>query len=469
GARAGAEATQETVATHPTLWGSETPSAHHNSFSGPGEAPTSTQEHYPNDHSDVTPALEHHHPLWRYTYTIRVLSAHGRFEEAWARVWLEMKRRKIPLDFEAYTAMLSGAALARDAETAEEVWADMSEAARVGAVVPGEHAWSARIHAHVRTGDMERALSVGEGMRDAGFPWDVVVYTSLMAGWVNKGETKRAWDLWKTMIYWGIKPDVMTYTTMIKACGKTGEYEKAMGLLSEMESMEGILPTVATFNCLIFAAAKAPMWIKGYRNVVDDLVQRMVGLGLEPQEETYRMLMYAYGRAGDADRVLQCLQEVHELSGYSDPASCIGDGSPKLSTSTYRNALEALAFCQSVGTKNGTKPRWGLLQGEEEEEEFGPIQVPLDTMKGLDMRRMQGMQWDEEAEKAFIRKSDKRVKFRGITTPKEVLEDPDFQEDISNEFRRAVAEAKAAEARKEQEDMIALGIGEFVCDYGQQS
>lgn len=63
----------------------------------------------------------------------------------------------------------------------------------------------------------------------------------------------------------------------------------------------------------------------------------------------------ARSSGGDVDRVLQCIEEAHELKGQD--VRLLGDGSPKLSPSTYCAALNALASCQSVGMRDGTKAR----------------------------------------------------------------------------------------------------------------
>lgn len=53
--------------------------------------------------------------------------------------------------------------------------------------------------------------------------------------------------------------------------------------------------------------------------------------------------------------MLQCIDEVHELENQD--VKLLGDGRPKLSPPTYCAALNALASCQSVGMRDGTKAR----------------------------------------------------------------------------------------------------------------
>lgn len=45
-------------------------------------------------------------------------------------------------------------------------------------------------------------------------------------------------------------------------------------------------------------------YVQAYGGIVDDLVQRFIGLGVTPEIDTYRALLVAYGSGGDADKVL---------------------------------------------------------------------------------------------------------------------------------------------------------------------
>ncbi|CAM9573603.1 unnamed protein product [Laminaria digitata] len=282
-----------------------------------------------------------------FNFLIRTLAAHGRSREARERVVPEMRRRGVGLDGHTYTALLAGEAILRDAAGAEKVWLSMVQAG----VKPGAHAWSSRVNAHTRAGSMKKALKLGKEMREAGFPWCVVTYTSLIAGSTRTRDYSGAWRLWKEMTIWGVKPDVMAYTTMMKLCAETGQYEMAMTFLSDMD-MEDQRPTRITMETLIRAAATAPQWIRAYGNIVDDLVQRFIGLGLTPKEDTYQALLLA---GGDADKVLQCIEEAHVLRGHT--SDLLGDGTPKLSWQTYCSSLEAIARCCSAGRHRGTRPR----------------------------------------------------------------------------------------------------------------
>lgn len=52
-------------------------------------------------------------------------------------------------------------------------------------IKPNEHAWSTRIHAYTSAGRVHEAIELGDEMREEGIPWGVVVYTSVIAGFVQ--------------------------------------------------------------------------------------------------------------------------------------------------------------------------------------------------------------------------------------------------------------------------------------------
>lgn len=109
---------------------------------------------------------------------------------------------------------------------------------------------------------------------------------------------------------------------------------------------------------------------------------------------------------------MQCLEEVHELRGHD--VNNMGNGVPLLAVSTYCAALNALAACCSVGMKNGTRPRWGIMPGDEIPlRDISPVKVPKADADYLKSLKSQAMEWDEELEAEIKKGKKQRVKFRG--------------------------------------------------------
>ncbi|CAM9164248.1 unnamed protein product, partial [Hapterophycus canaliculatus] len=389
-----------------------------------------------------------------FNLLVRTLGAHGRFEEARSTVMPEMMRRGIRPDQRTLSALLAGAAVIKNPSAAEEVWSEMVQ----GGVKPLASSWVARIDAHSRGGRMRRAHEIGREMREQGHPWGVEAYTSLIAGSTRSRNYQGAWKLWNEMIMWGVEPDAMAYNTMIKLCAETRQYERAMTFLDEMD-MKDIRPSRITMETLIRAAATAPQWIRAYGGIVDDLVQRFIGLGVTPHIDTYRALLIAYGSGGDADKVLQCIEEAHLLAGHT--ADLIGDGTPKLPSRAYCDALDAIAKCNSAGRHRGTRPRWGVLPGQDAlVMDISALDVPEEDFDRVKQMQMSTMEWDESGEAALKKgfRKGKRTKFMGVTTPKDIIGDDQYERAIEDEYERVIQKAKAMKKLEEREKLLQLGI-----------
>ncbi|CAM9188715.1 unnamed protein product [Ectocarpus sp. 4 AP-2014] len=389
-----------------------------------------------------------------FSFLVRTLGAHGRFEEARSRVIPEMRRRGVTPNEHTFASLLAGAAIERDPIAAEQVWLDMVD----GGIRPSAHAWCSRVNAHARAGRMRRALSLGKEMREQGHPWDVATYTSLIAGSTRKRNYSGAWGLWNDMVIWGVQPDAMAYNTMMKLCADTRQYERAMLFLDDMD-MEGLRPSRVTIETLLKAAATAPQWIRAYGTIVDDLVQRFIGLGVTPEVDTYRALLLAYSNGGDADKVLQCIEEVHVLEGHT--ADNLGDGTPKLPWQAYCDSLDAIASCTSVGRHRGTPARWGILPGQDSlVMDITSLEVPEEDFSRVREMQMAAMEWDEEGEAALKKgfRKGKRTKFRGVTTPDDLVGDDEYERAIASQYEQVMDKAKAMKEVERREALLQLGI-----------
>ncbi|CBN74088.1 conserved unknown protein [Ectocarpus siliculosus] len=389
-----------------------------------------------------------------FSFLVRTLGAHGRFEEARSRVIPEMRRRGVTPTEHTFASLLAGTAIERDPIAAEQVWSEMVE----GGIRPSAHAWCSRVNAHARAGRMRRALSLGKEMREQGHPWDVATYTSLIAGSTRKRNYSGAWGLWNDMVIWGVQPDAMAYNTMMKLCADTRQYERAMLFLDDMD-MEGLRPSRITIETLLKAAATAPQWIRAYGTIVDDLVQRFIGLGVTPEVDTYRALLLAYSNGGDADKVLQCIEEVHVLEGHT--ADNLGDGTPRLPWQAYCDSLDAIARCTSVGRHRGTPARWGILPGQDSlVMDITSLEVPEEDFSRVREMQMAAMEWDEEGEAALKKgfRKGKRTKFRGVTTPDDLVGDDEYERAIASQYEQVMDKAKAMKEVERREALLQLGI-----------
>ncbi len=291
--------------------------------------------------------------LKQYTTLIRILSAHDRFSEAHKEVLSEIRNTGLSPDERVYSALIHGAALAGKGSVVDELWREL----RLTVVNPSPHSWAALMLAYCRCGLLDAALSVKRTMRGEGQKLDLVHYTTLLSGLINEGRVGDACGLYLEMYQVDdLDPDEMTYTIMMKACAKRAEFERAMGLMDEMETKQ-MVPTRHTFHALLRATSRAPLWIKAYGGVIDSLRQKMKGYGIPNNETTFRLLLGCYGAHGDADGVDTILRELEQWEGRRRKSS----PTYLRSCDTDRAIILAWAGCMSAGEVLGSKPRYGCL------------------------------------------------------------------------------------------------------------
>ena len=82
---------------------------------------------------------------------------------------------------------------------------------------------------------------------------------------------------------------------MMRAWSRTGDVEKTLSFLDEMVHM-GIEPNIYVFNTILSAASESPLWFPGYNDFIYEVLGRMEGAGLQPNEVTYNTLIKICGR-----------------------------------------------------------------------------------------------------------------------------------------------------------------------------
>ncbi len=361
--------------------------------------------------------------LKHYTTLIRILSAHDRFSEAHKEVLNEIRNSGLLPDERVYAALIHGAALAGKGGVVDELWREL----RSIVVSPSPHSWAALMLAYCRCGLLDTALLSKRTMREEGQKLDLVHYTTLLSGLINEGRVDEAWELYLEMYQLDdLDPDEMTYTIMMKACAKRAEFERAMGLMDEMEAKQ-IIPTRHTFHALLRAASRAPLWIKAYGGVIDSLRQKMKGYGVPNNETTFRLLLGCYGAHGDADGVDTILRELEQWEGRRRKSS----PTYLRSCDTDRAIILAWAGCMSAGEVLSSKPRYGCLPqhieaDEKFKKEYRTVYVSKEACEELEELRVMSINSGGDSSMDHQLKP-KKSRARGSTTHKDSgdLSEPD--------------------------------------------
>ena len=179
------------------------------------------------------------------TYTFNaLLGGYARYGdwEGCTEVYDEMKRSRIQPDSYTFTQLISAAERSGEYVAADGVWAEMLRAR----IIPHTVMCGAYIHCLGCQGRDLEAEAVMEKMRDF---WDVprnaAVYNALIGAHIRSGEVTRALGVLDDMQRIdGLMPTEITFAVLIRACQESALHKRAEGL-------EGMRNTLANAGQLV--------------------------------------------------------------------------------------------------------------------------------------------------------------------------------------------------------------------------
>jgi pentatricopeptide repeat protein len=80
---------------------------------------------------------------------------------------------------------------------------------------------------------------------------DVVLWNSLIAGYVQVGQTSTVFTLFHRMTQEGKRPDVITFTSLLNVCSQAGLVNQGLTYFEAMSEEYGILPTFEHHGCMV--------------------------------------------------------------------------------------------------------------------------------------------------------------------------------------------------------------------------
>ncbi|KAH7426925.1 hypothetical protein KP509_10G022300 [Ceratopteris richardii] len=99
--------------------------------------------------------------------------------------------------------------------------------------------WNTLITGYVQQGEIEHAFNCFEQMQKGGFCPDAVTLSAVLSGCSHLGRVEDAYKHFIEMItQYGIKPDLEHYTCMVDLLGRAGHLDKAVRVIQEMPSSD---------------------------------------------------------------------------------------------------------------------------------------------------------------------------------------------------------------------------------------
>ncbi|XP_078174396.1 tetratricopeptide repeat (TPR)-like superfamily protein isoform X4 [Carex rostrata] len=256
-------------------------------------------------------------------------------DKAWHALEKMQANNFLP-DIITYNTIIGGYAKTGDTGKGEQLMLGMQPRLK-----PDKRTWAIVISGYCREGNMRDAFRCVQEMSDAGSYPNIVVFNTLIKGfldahdiagvnevlklmrkfrvkpdivtyshqtnaWSEMGMIDRCTEVFEKMVQDGIKPDYQVYSILAKAHARAQDPKKAESILQEMKE-NGIKPNVVTYTTVI----------SGYCSTtnMDDAIRvymRMIEEGISPNIKTFHTLIWGYGEAKlplKAEELLQIMQD----------------------------------------------------------------------------------------------------------------------------------------------------------------
>ncbi|KAK9291637.1 hypothetical protein L1049_019586 [Liquidambar formosana] len=172
------------------------------------------------------------------------------------------------------------------------------------------YASSGLLHMYVSCADMEAGLKVFDVIPK----WNVVAWTSLIAGYVNNDQASEAIRVFMDMELWHVEPNEITMVNVLVACARSRDIDTGRWVHNHIQQI-GYDPFQLNSNYnVILATAILDMYAKcGSLNTARDLFNKM------PQRNlvAWNSMIGAYNQYGRAEEAL-CLFFHMRIAGF-DP------------------------------------------------------------------------------------------------------------------------------------------------------
>ncbi|KAK6947417.1 Pentatricopeptide repeat [Dillenia turbinata] len=175
------------------------------------------------------------------------------------------------------------------------------------------------INSYCRVGRLDEALYAFELTKRSidGRP-SVVLYNTLISGFVRHREHERALNVYNQMAKDRVKPDVFTYNILISSYCRNSQFESGLKLFKEMR-IKGCEPNVVTFNTLINGLFKEKRLEEGI-----GMAYEMLDLGCDLSSVTCEILVDGLCREQRVSEACDLLLDFSREGALPNAFDCFG-------------------------------------------------------------------------------------------------------------------------------------------------
>ncbi|XP_062198931.1 pentatricopeptide repeat-containing protein At5g25630-like isoform X2 [Phragmites australis] len=240
--------------------------------------------------------------LTTYNILVKAWCDQRNLEEAWT-VMGKMRACGVEPDIITYNTIAS--AYANNSETwrAEELIVEIQTRVRTS-----ERTWGIIIGGYCREGRLEEAFRCVRQMKGAGVLPNVVIFNTLLKGFLDSNDMAAVDNILGLMEQFGIKPDIVTYSHQLNAFSSLGHMAKCMKVFDKMIEA-GIEPDPQVYSILAKGYVRAQQPEKA-----EELLLQMSQLGIRPNVVTFTTVISGWCSVADMENAMRVYVRMRDSS-----------------------------------------------------------------------------------------------------------------------------------------------------------
>mmetsp|Transcript_7951 Transcript_7951/g.10490 ORF Transcript_7951/g.10490 Transcript_7951/m.10490 type:complete len:666 (+) Transcript_7951:97-2094(+) len=179
---------------------------------------------------------------------------------------------------------------------------------RTEGIEPTKEIFNALISGCSKAGDINKAFTFFNEMKDRNVARDAVTYGSMLGAVKQSRNMDQAFDLFRQMQLEGIKPDQYCYNTLMAVCSKAGDHERALDIFTIMGE-DNVQKDVVSYNTAIAACEKI-----GDDKQAIQIMKTMLESNVVPDAITFHSTISACGRAGNWKDALKLFTKMDKFA-----------------------------------------------------------------------------------------------------------------------------------------------------------
>ncbi|RCV22392.1 hypothetical protein SETIT_4G216900v2 [Setaria italica] len=236
--------------------------------------------------------------LTTYNILVKAWCDQRNVEEAWSIVG-KMRASGLEPDIITYNTIASAYANNDETWRAEELIVEIQTRVRTS-----ERTWGIIIGGYCREGRLEEALRCVRQMKDAGVIPNVVIFNTLLKGFLDANDMAAVNNILRLMEQFGIKPDIVTYSHQLNTFSSLGHMAKCMKVFDKMIEA-GIEPDPQVYSILAKGYVRAQQPEKA-----EELLLQMSQLGVRPNVVTFTTVISGWCSVADMDSAMRVYEKM---------------------------------------------------------------------------------------------------------------------------------------------------------------